>query len=46
MGMLIHHTWMEQQKQKEEPEKVETAPVEEPKEEPNEPVKRGRRKTK
>lgn len=46
MGMLIHHTWLEQQKQ-EKPKKAETAPVEEPKEEPvKEPVKRaGRRKT-
>ena len=48
MGMLMHHTWLNQQKQKEEPEKVSPAPVEEAKEEPvKEPVKRtgGRRKT-
>jgi hypothetical protein len=49
MGMLMHHTWVEQQKQK--PVKAEPVPApvkEEPKEEPvKEPVKRtgGRRKT-
>lgn len=46
MGMLIHHTWLEQQKQ-EKPKKAEPVTAEEPKEEPvEEPVKRGRRKTK
>ena len=49
MGMLMHHTWLNQQEQK-KPEKVEAKPVEKVKEpEPvNEPVKRtgGRRKTK
>ena len=49
MGMLMHHTWLNQQKQ-EKPIKAEPKPVEEAKEpEPvNEPVKRtgGRRKTK
>ena len=48
MGMLMHHTWLNQQEQK-KPEKVETKPVEEAKEEKSaEPVKRtgGRRKTK
>ena len=47
MGMLMHHTWLNQQKQA-EPEKAEQKPVEEVKEEPvkEEPVKRGgRRKT-
>lgn len=48
MGMLMHHTWEEQQKQKES-EGQKTAPVAEPKEEETvtEPVKRtgGRRKT-
>jgi len=46
MGMLIHHTWLEQQKQNEKPKKAETAPVKEHKEESSEPVKRGRRKMK
>ena len=50
MGMLMHHTWVEQQKQNAKPEKVEKpVPAEEPKPEPvKEPVKRtgGRRKTK
>ena len=48
MGMLLHHTWLNQQKQKEQPKKAETAPVEEPKESAKEPAKRtgGRRKTK
>lgn len=47
MGMLLHHTWLNQQEQK-KPEKVEAKPVEETKEESaKEPVKRGgRRKTK
>ena len=46
MGMLLHHTWLNQQKQA-EPKKEEPKPVEEVKEEPvKEPVKRGgRRKT-
>ena len=48
MGMLMHHTWLEQQKQN--APKKETAPVKEVKEEPvpEEPVKKtgGRRKTK
>ena len=49
MGMLMHHTWLEQQKQK-KPEKAEkpVAVEEEPEKEPVpvEPVKRtgGRRK--
>ena len=49
MGMLMHHTWLAQQEQKEQPKKAEPKPVEEVKEgksaeEP--PVKRagGRRK--
>lgn len=48
MGMLMHRTWLEQQKQNEKPvKKAETAPVDEVKEEPvPEPVKKpGRRKT-
>ena len=49
MGMLMHHTWMNQQKQNEQPKKAEPAPVEEVKEEKSAetPVKRagGRRKT-
>ena len=49
MGMLIHHTWLNQQEQK-KPEKVESKHVEEVKEPESvkEPVKRtgGRRKTK
>ena len=47
MGMLLHHTWLNQQEQK-KPEKAEAKPVEEVKEEKSaEPVKRtgGRRKT-
>ena len=46
MGMLLHHTWLNQQEQK-KPEKVEAKPVEEVKEKSAEPVKRtgGRRKT-
>ena len=49
MGMLMHHTWQEMQKQetkeqKHKPESVEEKDV--PDEEPvKEPVKRGRRKT-
>ena len=52
MGMLMHHTWLEQQKKKESPVKaVHTpAPAAEIKEEPvkEQPMKRmgGRRKTK
>ena len=49
MGMLLHNTWLEQQKKK-KPVKAETAPVEEAKAETvsEEPVKRmgGRRKSK
>lgn len=47
MGMLMHHTWLNQQKQKEQPKKVEKPVAEQPKEEsPQEPVKRpGRRKS-
>ena len=47
MGMLMHHTWRNQQEQKEKPvKKAETAPVEETKEPVPEPVKKpGRRKT-
>ena len=49
MGMLMHHTWLAQQKEKEQPKKkAEPAPAtEEPKEPVKEPVKRtgGRRKT-
>ena len=49
MGMLLHHTWLNQQEQK-KPEKAEAKPVEEVKEEKSAeetPVKRvgGRRKT-
>ena len=45
MGMLLHHTWLEQQKQEaKKPAVREEKPV--VKEEPaEEPVKRGRRKT-
>ena len=42
MGMLMHHTWMEQQKQS-KPEKKATAPAEKPQEPVSEPVKRGGR---
>ena len=47
MGMLMHHTWLNQQEQA-KPKKAEPAPVEEVKEEKSaEPVKKtgGRRKT-
>lgn len=47
MGMLMHHTWLNQQKQNEQPKKAEPVPVEEVKEEKSaEPVKKtgGRRK--
>lgn len=53
MGMLLHHTWLEQQKQahveKEQEKPVEAVKAEEPvKETAKAPVKRagGRRKTK
>lgn len=49
MGMLMHHTWLNQQKQNEKPKKSEHVPVETAEEEPaKEPAKRsgGRRKTK
>lgn len=51
MGMLLHHTWLEQQEQKEAQKKREVpVPVAEPEEEPvnEEPVKTTgrRRKTK
>lgn len=39
MGMLMHHTWLNQQEEK-KPVKAEKKPVEEAKEEPVEPVKR------
>ena len=48
MGMLMHHTWLNQQKAK-NPVKAEQKPAEKATEEPvSEPVKRtaGRRKTK
>ena len=49
MGMLMHHTWLNQQKA-EEPVKAEPKPVDEPKkpvEKVEEPVRKpGRRKTK
>ena len=48
MGMLLHHTWLEQQKQAKKPESVrEEVPVKETKEPEAEPVKKtgGRRKS-
>ncbi len=47
MGMLMHHTWLEQQKQNEKPKKAEPAPAGKPEEEPA-PVKKtgGRHKKK
>ena len=50
MGMLIHHTWLNQQKQ-EKPVKAEPKPVEKAEDKPvekvEEPVRKpGRRKTK
>lgn len=49
MGMLMHHTWLNQQKA-EKPVKAEPKPVDEPKkpvEKVEEPVRKpGRRKTK
>lgn len=43
VDMLIHHTWLNQQKEQ-KPEKAEK-PVAEKAEETAEPVKRGRKKT-
>lgn len=39
MGMLMHHTWLEQQKQNEKPKKAEPAPAEKPEKE-SAPVKK------
>lgn len=39
MGMLMHHTWLEQQKQNEKPKKVTPAPAEKPEKE-SAPVKK------
>ena len=47
MGMLLHHTWLEQQKRNAKPQEVETAKVKEAEvESAKEPVKKtgGRRK--
>lgn len=40
MGMLMHHTWLEQQKQNEKPKKAEPAPAEKPEEKDPAPVKK------
>ena len=47
MGMLMHHTWMEQQKQAQKPVEQEKKPVAKENVEPEAPVKKtgGRRRT-